>query len=75
MRPANQEDTKVRYMPVQQNIADPNVVMTFYGQAAKQILTTGAPGSDVAPATPEASEGQAAEAGEGAERQAGPYCR
>jgi hypothetical protein len=49
VRPANQEDTKVRYMPVQDNVADPNVVMTFYGKAAKQILTTGAPGSPVTP--------------------------
>src|SRR5580692_7389007 len=49
VRPTNQEDTKVRYMPVQQNIADPNVIMTFYGKAAKQILTTGAPGSKEAP--------------------------
>jgi len=52
VRPKNQEDTKVRYMPVQENIADPNVVMTFYG-AAKQILTTGIPaglpGSDITP--------------------------
>ena len=49
VRPKNQEDTKVRYMPVQQNVADPNVEMKFYGAAAKQILTTGAPGSDVTP--------------------------
>jgi hypothetical protein len=49
VRPASQEDTKVRYMPVQQNIADPNVIMTFYGKAAKQILTTGAPGSKETP--------------------------
>jgi hypothetical protein len=49
VRPTSQEDTKVRYMPVQQNVADPNVVMTFYGNAAKQILTTGAPGSTVTP--------------------------
>jgi hypothetical protein len=49
VRPANQEDTKVRYMPVQENIADPNVVLDYYGKAAKQILTTGAPGSLVAP--------------------------
>ena len=49
VRPASQEDTKVRYMPVQQNIADPNVIMTFYGNAAKQILTTGAPGSTETP--------------------------
>ena len=39
----------MRYMPVQQNIADPNVIMTFYGKAAKQILTTGAPGSKETP--------------------------
>ena len=49
VRPANQEDTKMRYMPVQQNIADPNVIMTFYGKAAKQILTTGTPGSKETP--------------------------
>jgi hypothetical protein len=49
VRPASQEDTKVRYMPVQENIADPNVVMTFYGKAAKQILTTSAPGNPAAP--------------------------
>jgi hypothetical protein len=49
VRPGSQEDTKVRYMPVQENIADPNVVMTFYGKAARQILTTGAPGSLVTP--------------------------
>ena len=49
VRPASQEDTKVRYMPVQANVADPNVVMTFYGKAAKQILTTSAPGVSGAP--------------------------
>lgn len=49
VRPASQEDTKVRYMPVQANIADPNVIMTFYGKAAKQILTTSAPGVPAAP--------------------------
>ena len=49
VRPKNQEDTKVRYTPVQQNVSDPNVEMKFYGAAAKQILTTGAPGSDVTP--------------------------
>jgi len=48
VRPANQSDTKVRYMPVQENIADPNVEIKYYG-AAKQILTTGAPGSDLTP--------------------------
>jgi len=49
VRPANQENTKVRYMPVQENIADPNVILNFYGKAAKQILTTGAPGSKETP--------------------------
>ena len=49
VRPREQEDTKVRYMPVQQNIQDPNVIMTFYGKAARQILTTGAPASTVTP--------------------------
>jgi hypothetical protein len=48
VRPANQIDTKVRYMPVQENVGDPNVEMKFYG-SAKQVLTTGAPGSDVTP--------------------------
>jgi hypothetical protein len=48
VRPTNQENTKVRYMPVQENVADPNVEMKFYG-AAKEILTTGAPGSDLTP--------------------------
>ncbi len=48
VRPANQENTKVRYSPVQENVSDPNVEIKFYG-AAKQILTTGAPGSDVTP--------------------------
>jgi hypothetical protein len=49
VRPANQADTKVRYMPVQENVADPNVEMKFYGAAAKQILTNGTPGSDSTP--------------------------
>src|SRR4051812_35932428 len=49
VRPASQADTSVRYMPVQQNIADPKVEIKYYGAAAKQILTTGAPGSDVTP--------------------------
>lgn len=48
VRPASQENTKVRYMPAQENIADPNVLISYYG-AAKQILTTGAPGSDLTP--------------------------
>jgi hypothetical protein len=49
VRPRNQEDTKIRYMPVQENVSDPNVEMKFYGTAAKQILTTGLPGNDVTP--------------------------
>src|SRR5260370_6719919 len=49
VRPRNQEDTKIRYTPVQENVSDPNVQMKFYGAAAKQILTTGVPGSDVTP--------------------------
>jgi hypothetical protein len=48
VRPASQENTKVRYMPAQENIADPNVEIKYYG-AAKQILTTGAPGSELTP--------------------------
>lgn len=34
---------------VQENIADPNVEVKWYGAAAKKLLTTGTPGSDVAP--------------------------
>ena len=49
VRPANQENTKVRFTPAQENIADPNVVLTYYGKAAKQILTTGTPGSKETP--------------------------
>lgn len=49
VRPHSQDDTKVRYTPVQENIADPNVEIKYYGKAARQILTTGAPGSDVTP--------------------------
>ena len=37
VRPKNQEDTKVRYTPVQQNVSDPNVEMKFYG-AAEEFL-------------------------------------
>jgi len=48
VRPQNQENTKVRYAPVQENVGDPNVEMKMYG-AAKQILTTGNPGNEVAP--------------------------
>ena len=49
VRPKNQEDTKVRYLPVQENVKDPNVEIKYYGAAAKQILTTGVPGSGVTP--------------------------
>ena len=49
VRPQSQVDTKVRYMPVQENIADPNVEIKYYGAGAKQILTTGAPGNDITP--------------------------
>jgi hypothetical protein len=49
VRPASQADTSVRYMPVQANVADPNVIMTFYGKAAQQILTTSQPGIPAAP--------------------------
>jgi hypothetical protein len=34
---------------VQENISDPNVEMKWYGPGAKQLLTTGTPGSDVTP--------------------------
>ena len=49
VRPKNQEDTKVRYLPVQENVKDPNVEIKYYGAAAKQILTTGVPESGVTP--------------------------
>jgi hypothetical protein len=49
VRPASQVDTKVRYTPVQENVGDPNVEIKYYGPGAKQILTTGAPGSDITP--------------------------
>jgi hypothetical protein len=49
VRPKSQEDTKVRYLPVQENVKDPNVEIKYYGAAARQILTTGVPGSDVTP--------------------------
>ena len=49
VRPPSQEDTKVRYTPVQENVSDPNVEIKYYGAGARQILTTGAPGSDVTP--------------------------
>jgi hypothetical protein len=49
VRPADQADTKKRYVPVQENIADANVLITYYGAGAKQVLTTGAPGSATVP--------------------------
>jgi hypothetical protein len=49
IRPPSQENTKVRYTPVQENIADKDVEIKYYGTGAKQILTTGAPGSEEAP--------------------------
>src|ERR1700730_687265 len=49
VRPPSQNDTKIRYTPVQENVSDPNLEIKYYGKAAKQILTTGAPGSDVKP--------------------------
>lgn len=46
LRPA----TQTAQVPmVQENIADPNVEVKWYGAAAKKLLTTGTPGSDVAP--------------------------
>ena len=49
VRPANQADTKMRYVPVQENIGDASVLITYYGAGAKQVLTTGAPGNTVTP--------------------------
>ena len=49
VRPANQADTKMRYVPVQENIGDANVLITYYGAGAKQVLTTGAPGNAAVP--------------------------
>ena len=34
---------------IQENVADPNVEMKWYGTAAKQLLTSGNPGSDTTP--------------------------
>lgn len=34
---------------VQENVADPNVEVKWYGQAAKHLLTSGTPGSDTTP--------------------------
>ena len=49
VRPESQANTKVRYTPVQENIADPNVEIKYYGMGARQILTTGAPGNEITP--------------------------
>jgi hypothetical protein len=48
VQPQSQADTSKRYTPVQENIADSNVEIKLYG-AAKEVLTTGTPGSDVTP--------------------------
>jgi len=34
---------------VQGNVADPNVIVSWYGDAAKKLLTSGTPGSDTTP--------------------------
>jgi hypothetical protein len=34
---------------IQENVVDPNVEVKWYGEAAKKLLTTGTPGSDVVP--------------------------
>jgi hypothetical protein len=49
VRPDSQSNTKTRYTPVQENVGDSNVEMKFYGAAARQILTTGVPGSELTP--------------------------
>jgi hypothetical protein len=46
VRPPNQT---AQVAAVQENIVDTNVEYKQYGKAAKQLLTTGTPGSDVAP--------------------------
>jgi hypothetical protein len=48
VQPQSQADTSKRYAPVQENIADSNVEIKLYG-AAKEVLTTGTPGSAVTP--------------------------
>ena len=46
VRPSNQTSQTAL---VQENIADPNVEMKWYGPGAKKMLTTGTPGSENAP--------------------------
>jgi len=46
VRPASQTG---QVSMVQENVVDPNVEVKWYGAAAKKLLTTGTPGSDVAP--------------------------
>jgi hypothetical protein len=46
VRPASQTG---QVPMVQENVVDPNVEVKWYGAAAKKLLTTGTPGSDVAP--------------------------
>lgn len=46
VRPANQTG---QVPVVQENVADPNVEIKWYGPAARQLLTSGTPGSDTTP--------------------------
>lgn len=46
VRPASQTG---QVPVVQENVADPNVEIKWYGPAAKQLLTSGNPGSDTTP--------------------------
>jgi hypothetical protein len=46
VRPASQTG---QVPVVQENVADPNVELKWYGPAAKQLLTSGTPGSDSTP--------------------------
>jgi len=46
VRPASQT---AQVAMVQENVADPNVEVKWYGEAAKQVLTSGTPGSETAP--------------------------
>jgi len=46
VRPASQHG---QVPMTQENITDPNIEIKWYGAAAKHLLTTGTPGSDVAP--------------------------
>jgi hypothetical protein len=45
-----QPQGQTRQVPiVQTNVADPNVEVKWYGEAAKHLLTSGTPGSDTTP--------------------------